>query len=142
MRRTLLIVMVALVAASGCSSSDSNEALGEETAAMLMTAWATGDQADIDAVYAEDVRMVLDDLTLAENREEITEVITGAIGIGNTYEQVGPVSVYEAEDGDLYIASLVEIVGAGHPVGDPVVGFYRVRHGEVIRHVFMEAESY
>lgn len=142
MRRTLLIVMVALVAASGCSSSDSNEALGEETAAMLMTAWATGDQADIDAVYAEDVRMVLDDLTLAENREEITEVITGAIGIGNTYEQVGPVSVYEAEDGDLYIASLVEIVGAGHPVGDPVVGFYRVRDGEVIRHVFMEAESY
>ncbi len=141
-RRIRLMVVVVLVAASACSSSDSNEELGASTAEMLMVAWATGDQADIDAVYAEDVRMVFDDETLAENREEITGVITGAIGFGNTYEQIGPVSVYEAEDGDLYFASLAEVVGAGHAVGDPVVGFYRVRDGEVIRHVLMDAEHH
>jgi len=54
------MVVVVLVAASGCSSSDSNEEMGASTAEMLMEAWATGDQADIDAVYAEDVRMVLE----------------------------------------------------------------------------------
>lgn len=64
--------------------------------------------------------------------------IATAIGIGNTYTQVGPV----AEDGDMYIGTLVDVVGGAHPNGDPLVGFYRVRNGEVIRHVFMGAERY
>jgi hypothetical protein len=86
--------------------------------------------------------MVLDDETLAENREEITSVITGAISFSNTYQQIGPVTEYVATDGDLYVATLVEVVGGGHPDGDPIVGFYRVKDGKVIRHVFIDAEHY
>lgn len=107
-----------------------------------MDAWASGEQADIEAIYASDVRMVLDNDPVAENRLEITSIITGAIGIGNTYQQIGPVTTYLANNGDLYIGTLVEVVGPGHPEGDPVVGFYRVRDGKVIRHVFMDAEHY
>ncbi len=62
--------------------------------------------------------------------------------IGNTYRQVGSVVEYLAADGDLYVATLVEVVGPGHPDGVPVVGFYRVKDGQVIRHVFMDAEHY
>jgi ketosteroid isomerase-like protein len=142
MRKTLYLMALVLVAASSCSSSDSNEEMGASVAESVIEAWATGDQADIDAIYSEEVRMVIDDETLAENREEITSVITGAMAFGNTYEQVGPVAVYLAEDGDLYVSTLVEVVGAGHPVGDPVVGFYRVRDGKVIRHVLVDAEHF
>jgi len=85
---------------------------------------------------------VLDGETIAENREEITSVITIAIGVGNTYRQVGSVVEYVASDDDLYVTTLIEVVGAAHPTGDPVVGFYRVRDGQVIRHVFMDAEQY
>lgn len=136
----VILVVGLLFVLTSCTSSDSDEETGASVADSVMTAWATGDQADIDAIYAEDVVMALDGTTLAEDREEITSVITGALGIGNTYEQIGPVAVYAAEDGDLYVGTLVEVVGAGHPVGDPVVGFYRVRDGRVIRHIFMDAE--
>ncbi len=107
-----------------------------------MEVWATGDPAEIDAIYAEDVQMVLDGEMIADNRERITSVILGAIDAGNTYRQVGPVAEYVAANGDVYVATLVEVVGAGHPTGVPVVGFYRVRDGQVIRHVFMDAEHY
>ena len=139
---TRYLMAAVLVALTSCSSSESNDEAGAAVDDSVMTAWATGDQADIDAIYAEDVRMVLDDQTLAENREEITSVITGAIGFGNTYKQIGPVAVYLAEDGDMYVGTLVEVVGAGHPVGDPIVGFFRVRDGKVIRHVFTDAEHF
>ena len=140
MRKTLCLMAVVLAALTSCSSPDSDEEVGAYIADSVMTAWATGDQTDIDAIYAEDVVMALDGVSVAENREEITSLITGALGIGNTYEQVGPVAVYLAEDGDMYVSTLVEVVGAGHPAGDPLVGFYRVRDGKVIRHIFMDAE--
>lgn len=69
-----------------------------------------------------------------------TDPVDGCIG--NTYRQVGSVVEYLAADGDLYVATLVEVVGPGHPDGVPVVGFYRVKDGHVIRHVFMDAEHY
>jgi uncharacterized protein (TIGR02246 family) len=140
-RTTLYLFAVVLIAASSCSSSDSDEETGAAVADSVMAAWASGDQADIDDIYAEDVVMALDGMTVAESREEIASVITTAIGIGNTYRQVGPVAVYVAEDGDMYVSSLVEVVGIAHQVGDPVVGFYRVRDGQVIRHIFMDAEN-
>jgi hypothetical protein len=140
-RTTLYLFAVVLIAASSCSSSDSDEETGAAVADSVMAAWASGDQADIDDIYAEDVVMALDGMTVAESGEEITSVITTAIGIGNTYRQVGPVAVYVAEDGDMYVSSLVEVVGVAHQVGDPVVGFYRVRDGQVIRHIFMDAEN-
>lgn len=138
-RKPLILMVLFGLLATGCGDDESEAASISE---MVMEAWATGEQADIDAVYAEDVRMVLDEETIAENREEITSVITGAIGFGNTYQQIGPVSGYVAADGDLYVATLVEVVGVGHPDGDPIVGFYRVRDGKVIRHVFVDAEHY
>jgi uncharacterized protein (TIGR02246 family) len=140
-RTTLYLFAVVLIAASSCSSSDSDEETGAAVADSVMAAWASGDQADIDDIYAEDVVMALDGMTVAESRDEIASVITTAIGIGNTYRQVGPVAVYVAEDGDMYVSSLVEVVGIAHQVGDPVVGFYRVRDGQVIRHIFMDAEN-
>lgn len=139
----VLVVVLSLVSIVGCSSEDSaDDETGASVAEAVMAVWATGDQADIDAIYAEDVVMVLDKVTVAEDRTEISSIITGAMGIGNTYTQVGPVAVYVADDGDMYVGTLVEVVGPGHPTGDPIVGFYRVRDGEVIRHVFMEAPSY
>ena len=64
----------------------------------VMEAWSTGDQATIDATYAEDVRMVIDNVTLAENREQITDHIAFVIELGNTYRRVGPISEYEGAD--------------------------------------------
>ena len=153
-RKTLILVLLGGLLSAGCGDDEPEAGSGSQEAApvsqeagsvseMVMEAWATGEQADIEAIYAVDVRMVLDDETVAENRDEITSVITGAISIGNTYRQVGPVTEYvAADDGDLYVATLVEVVGAGHPDGDPIVGFFRVRDGKVIRHVFIDAEHY
>lgn len=152
-RRTLILILLVGLLSTGCGDDEPATASSPEEAApvsqeavsvsaMVMEAWATGEQADIDAIYAEDVRMVLDDETVAENRDEISSVITGAIAFGNTYRQVGPVTEYVVTDGDQYVATLVEVVGAGHPDGDPIVGFYRVRDGKVIRHVFIDAEHY
>ena len=134
------VVVTTILQMGGDASAPDGE--GQSVSQMVMEAWATGEQTDIDAVYAENVRMVIDEETLAENREEITSVITSAIRFGNTYQQIGPVSEYVATDGDLYVATLVEVVGAGHPTGDPIVGFYRVRDGKVIRHVFIDSEHY
>lgn len=114
----------------------------EATAAMVMKAWDTGDSADIDAVYAADVLMVIDTETYASDREELAGVITGAMSIGNIYRQVGPVVEYLGSDGDTYLATLVVVTGPGHPSGAPVVGFYRVRDGKVIRHILLDAEGY
>lgn len=144
--RQLALLAVLALAAVACSAaptvSQGASASAKSTAALVMKAWASGDSADIEAVYATDVRMILDTDTLASDREEIAGVITEAIGIGNTYEQVGPVAEYVAADGDTYIATVVKVTGIGHPSGVPVVGFYRVRDGKVIRHVFMDAEHY
>jgi ketosteroid isomerase-like protein len=131
-------VLVADIEADIEEDDGSGESIGE----MVMEAWATGDQAAIDAIYAEDVQMVLDGGTIAENREEMTSTISGAISIGNTYRQVGSVVEYVASDDDLYVATLVEVVGPGHPTGVPIVGFYRVRDGKVIRHVFIDVEHF
>lgn len=139
----LAVLAIAFVACSGeATVSQGTSASAEATAAMVMKAWASGDAADIEAVYASDVRMILDTQTLASDRDEITGVITEAIGIGNTYEQVGPVAEYVASGGDTYIATVVKVTGIAHQTGVPVVGFYRVRDGKVIRHVFMDAEHY
>lgn len=121
---------------------------GQEFSDAVMKAWQTGDVADIEAAYDPEVTMVLTypgagpSEVLAESRDELTGVIDGAIGFGNTYRQIGPVSSYTASDGDVYVSALVEVVGPGHVQGVPVVGFYRIHDDKVIRHVFMDAEHY
>ncbi len=139
MRRICFLFPLLLVlGACGSNGGGSGESVGD----LVMEAWSGGDTAAIERIYDTDVVMVLDGDTVAENRQQITEIVEGAIGIGNTYQQIGSVAEYTDSNGDLFIATLVEVVGPGHPTGDPIVGFYRVRDGKVIRHVFMDAAVY
>ncbi len=115
---------------------------GQSISEKVMQAWATGDPAAIEAVYAPDVVMKVDGETAAAGRDPIASVIRNAIKYGNTYRQVGPVIEYRASDGDLYVTTTVEVVGPDHPKGDPVIGFYRVRDGQVIHHIFIDAGLY
>lgn len=144
------IIVVLLAAPVGGAAAQTDEspsdsgavASGADYADMVMEAWDTYDVEAIEAVYAPDVVMIIDQATLAEDRDELAVVIKQALGMGNSYRQVGDVVVHEAPAGDLYLGTIVEVVGRGHPKGVPVVGFYRVRDGQVIRHVFMDAEHY
>jgi hypothetical protein len=115
---------------------------GQEVSDRVMRSWTSGDPRDIEAAYDPAVTMVIDGDQLAADRAEIGDVMAGAIDLGNTYEQIGPVTSYTASDGDLYVATLVEVVGPGHPEGAPIIGFYRVHEGKVIAHVFIVAEQY
>jgi ketosteroid isomerase-like protein len=112
---------------------------GSDISDAAMVAWATADPEDIAAIYAEDAVFIFDGEPLAAGLGEITDMIGD---VENTYETVGSVSSCEAADGDLYVSALVEVVGPGHPLGDPVVVLYRVHDGKVIRHVVMDAEHY
>jgi ketosteroid isomerase-like protein len=143
--RGLLVVLVVMAFAATAAiafawgrqtAPDAAADPGAAISEAVMTAWATGDPADIAAIYADDAVFVVDGDPLAEGIDQITEMIGGT---ENTYEQIGPVSSLES-DGDRYVSFLVEVVGPGHPTGDPVVGFYRVRDGMVIRHVVIDAE--
>jgi hypothetical protein len=100
------------------------------------------DEAKVKAIYDPDVIMMLDTDVLAANRDEIKSLISGALGVGNTYTQIGSLIEYEDELGDLYLASIVEVAGVGHQKGDPLVGFWRIRDGKVIHHIFMYAPQY
>ena len=141
---TALFAAMAMGAAAqdGSGSGEVPALDGQSVSEMVMTAWATGTDQDIEAIYDPEVVMILDEDVLAADRDGIAAVIRGAIGGGNTYAQVGPVIEYRHSDGDTFIATLLEVHGDFHPLGDPVVGFYRVRDGQVTRHVFMDAEHY
>jgi ketosteroid isomerase-like protein len=112
---------------------------GTEVSDAVMTAWATADPDDIKAIYADDALFVLDGESVASGVDRFIDMIPT---VANTYRTVGPVTSYEAADGDLYVTALVVATGPPHPNGVPVVGFYRVHDGKVIRHVFMDAEHY
>jgi hypothetical protein len=115
----------------------------EAIADLIMQAWAPDyDEAKIEAIYHPDVVMMLDANVIAADREELKNVARNALRLGNTYTRVGPVIPYESADGDLYLASVIDVRGYAHQSGDPVIGFYRVRDGRVIRHIFMEASGY
>jgi ketosteroid isomerase-like protein len=139
----VVTVIIALIAGIGITVSLlTGDSDGRAIADQVLEAWATGDQATIDSVFAEDVRAVADGQVVAVNRDQLSAEIKGAVAFGNTYRRVGPVSEYVATDGDLYVSYMVEVGGTGHPEGVPVVGFLRVRDGQVVRHVFMDAEHY
>jgi hypothetical protein len=153
MRRPLTVIgfvaaiFAAAVAGYAVAGGFSSEAApGQQVSDEVMKAWATGDAASIEAIYHPAVKMVLlydgEDHVVASSRKETTAAATGAIDFGNAYSQIGPVASYVAEDGDTYVATLVEVTGPGHPDGVPLVGFYRLRDGKVIRHIFMDAEHY
>lgn len=144
----VVLILAAGIAGYAIAGGFATEATqGQDVADSVMEAWATGDAASIAAAYAPAVKVVLvyegTEDVVASNRKELTDAIKGAIGFGNSFEQIGPVAYYEStEDGDVYIAAMVEVKGLAHRAGDPLVGFYRVRDGKVIRHVFLDAEHY
>lgn len=120
---------------------------GDRDGQMIMDlvgkAWATGDKADIDAIYYPDAVFVLDGEQLARGREQLMGQISDAIAYGNTYTQVGPVIEYrEQVSGDLYIAHLTDVQGPTHRWGDPLVCFFRTHAGLVTHHVCMLASGY
>lgn len=111
----------------------------------ILLGWETGDAADIEAIYAPDAQLIVDGQVLAGDRDELVQVVASAVNRGaggNTYTQVGPCAGYVGIGGDLYISALVEVGGAGHPMGVPAVGFYRLHDGLVTRQVFLDAEHY
>jgi hypothetical protein len=115
----------------------------QTVADMIAQAWTPEyDEAKVEAIYDPEVLMMLDADVLARDREQIKSVIEGGLGVGNRYRHISPVVGYEDDDGDLYIAAIVEVGGTYHPSGDPVVGFWRVHDGKVIRHIFMYAPDY
>jgi hypothetical protein len=140
------IVVAAIVGYAVAGGFTTESPRGQDVADSVMQAWATGDSASIAAVYDPAVKVVLiydnTEHVIASSAKELIGVIKGAIGLGNTYRQIGPVASYEAKDSDLYVTSMVEVKGLGHPNGDPLVGFYRVRNGKVTKHIFMDAEHY
>lgn len=139
----LVLGLVFATVACGDDEAEPQSGEGDAVAAMVMTAFETGDRADVEAVYAPDVQMVIDEQMVASDREELVAVMGTALAAGNSYEQIGPVVEYTGADGDLYVATVVVVMGPGHPPeGDPHVGFYRVRDGQVIRHVFIDARAY
>jgi ABC-type glycerol-3-phosphate transport system substrate-binding protein len=153
MSRVMLAGMVILALLGGPGGAVVAQQTDEETPAppvdieavadMIMQAWAPEyDEAKVEAIYDPEVLMMLDTDVLAEDREQIKAVISGALGFGNRYAQVGPVIPYEGDHGDFYLASIVEVTGAGHPTGDPLVGFYRIHDGKVVRHIFLYPPDY
>jgi ketosteroid isomerase-like protein len=149
-----LVALVALAAAvaglagyaiAGGFSSETNA--GQDLSSRVMSVWASGDTAAINALYAPNAQLVGEypGRPASEgdmNRAAVTETIKHAIAVGNTYTQVGPVTSYTAANGDMYVSSLIEVKGSGHPVGDPMVGFYRVHDGKIIRQIFLYAPGY
>jgi hypothetical protein len=143
-----ILVLLASVGTVGSAEETAEEAAApsldtQTVAERIMQAWGPAyDEAKVEAIYDPGTLMMLDTDVLAADREQLKTVIRGALGFGNRYNLVGSMVPYERFDGDLYLAALVEVTGPGHPSGDPMVGFYRVRDGKVDRHVFMYAPDY
>jgi len=140
----ILAAGVACYAIAGGFTTESGT--GQEVADRVMNAYATGDTASIAAIYDPAVKAVLiydnAEHVVATNSMELTGAIKAGLDYGNTFKLIGPVSTYEAANGDLYVVHIMEVTGPGHPNGDPLVGFFRVHNGKVIRQIGLDAAHY
>lgn len=140
----ILLAGIAGYAIAGGFTSEPSP--GQKVADGVVNAYATGDPATIAATYDPAVKVVLiydnAEHMVARNAKQLTGVIKGSIAFGDTLKQIGPVSTYKANDGDLYVTSLTELTSPSHPDGIPIVGFYRVHNGKVIRQIGLDAEHY
>ena len=116
---------------------------GQDVADRVMQAFTTPSAASIAAAYDPAVKVVLfwdgTEHVIATSAKEEADAIKAGLAIGNSYRQIGPVSTYEAANGDLYVAHMIEVKGPGHLNGDPIVGFYRVHDGKVIQQIGIDA---
>jgi hypothetical protein len=140
------IVLAGVVGYAIAGGFTTESSPGQKVADRVLNAYATGDAASIAATYDPAVKVVLiydgAEHVIASNAKEETGVIKDAIASGVTLKQIGAVSTYEAEDGDLYVAHSIELTSPTHPNGIPVIGFYRVHDGKVIRQIGLDAEHY
>jgi hypothetical protein len=127
-----------LIRGSSNPSSPAGQQLAEEITDKVMRAWTTGAAVDIDAVYASDATLVLDGEVLPGS---MATIVKGAIDYGNTYEQIGPASYFvpATAEADTYVSAMIKVTGKDHPHGDPLVTFFRVQNGKVVRHVSSQA---
>ena len=145
-RRALIAAVAAVALAVGVGvgvlvGRRGGDEPGSDVSDRVMLAWRTADPDDVRAAYATDAVFVFDGEELAVGVDDVTAMIDSAVNeLGNTYEVIGPVSATTADDGDLYVSFLVEVTGPGHPNGSPIVGFYRVHDGLVVRHAVIDAE--
>lgn len=109
----------------------------ERVSSSVMKAWRTGDEVDIEAIYAPDADYRFGGRARAVNREGISAEISRAILVDNTYRQVGPATAYTAWDGSVYVVTLIEATRNRIPEDEPLVAYYRVKDGVVTRHVVM-----
>jgi hypothetical protein len=94
------------------------------------------DAAPFEAVYAPDVRLVVDGEVYAEGLDGMRSMARTADRNGATFRLIAPVAEYHAGDGDLYLAMWVEVTGpAGLAMGDPILSLMQVRDGKVITQV-------
>lgn len=140
----VLLAGIGGYAIAGGFTSESSP--GQEVADAVVNAYSTGDAATIAATYDPAVKVVLiydkAEHVVARSAKELTGVIKDSIAFGATLKQIGPVATYRAKDGDLYVAATSELTSPSHPDGIPIVGFYRVHNGKVIRQVGLDAEHY
>jgi hypothetical protein len=137
------IVMAGIAGYAIAGGFTTESAPGQDVADRVMNAYTTGDSAAIAAAYDPAVKVVLaydnTEHVVATNTKELADAINGGLAYGNTYRLIGPVSTYEAANGDLYVAHIMEVKGPGHPNGDPVIGFLRVHDGKVIQQIGFDA---
>lgn len=145
----IAVVAVLLAGAAGYALAPgftAESSPGQQVSNRVLNAYATGDAASIVATYDPAVKVILiydgTEHVIASNIEEQTGVIKDAIAIGETLKQIGPVSTYEAANGDLYVAHTLELTSPYHPDGIPLIGFYRVHNGKVIRQIGIDTEHY
>ncbi|HEX6663465.1 MAG TPA: hypothetical protein VF025_07290, partial [Gaiellaceae bacterium] len=140
----ILLAGIGGYAIAGGFASESSP--GQKVSDGVMNAYATGDPTSIAATYDPAVKVVLiwdnAEHIVAANAKELTGVIKDSIAVGDTLKQIGPISTYKAKDGDLYVSSMTELTSPSHPDGIPIVGFYRVHNGKVIRQIGIDAEHY
>lgn len=123
--------------AGGFSTSE-----GQTVSDNVLQAWRTGDVDDMKAAYAPTVEFVMDDASSTLTREQLRANIQTNLTMAGLWDepdavqQIGPVAEYTDGDGDLYVTSMVDVNGS------PMSGFYRVRDGKVISHVFLTVRDY
>lgn len=101
---------------------------------MELRTWRTGwSRSHGSTLEGPDIRLTIDGKVMAEGLDRVIGLLPAASRLGNSYRLLAPVAEYRAREGDLYVELFVEVVGRGHPQGDPIVSLMQIRDGKVIR---------
>lgn len=108
----------------------------------IMRAWTSGSQIDVEAAYAPSAVIAsVDKSVVANNRDEIIQLIQGSLEFGNTWRHTGPPAAYPGSFGRLFVTTMVEVTGLAHPDGDPIIFIFVVRDGQVVKQLMVDPKS-